>query len=150
MTRLTPFIAAALLAAAAAASAPASAQVVGECEGFVANARNVDWTQPSRTYGNGDIRLVVLDTEEPAAAAFHLMVLFPDREVGFQDCRIASLAAQGGGYAGIDLGAAIATYDPATGLTVELPVVVLDGDGEPAPETLTVTINRATGEVTAR
>ena len=53
------------------------------------------------------------------------------------------------GYGGIDLPAATASYDPAIGLTIRLPVGLYDGAGT-KPAEVTITINQATGTVTLR
>ncbi len=121
----------------------AAAQVVGDCDGWVASARNVDWTEPTRTFAEGAVRLVQLDTEEPAAAAFHVMVTYPDPEEMFLDCRLIS-AGEGVGFPSLSVEKAFATYDPARGLTLEVPGLTIDGDAL----LVTFTVNRATGEVT--
>ncbi|UWQ17392.1 hypothetical protein [Jannaschia sp. M317] len=125
------------------ATVPAQAQQVHECDTWQANARNIDWTDPTRTFANGAIRLVALDTEEPAAAAYHILVTFPDPEMRFLDCRLIS-AGEGLGYGGLFLSRANASYDPARGLTVTVPAV--DGLGD--ARVITFTVNRATGTVT--
>ncbi|SFI84145.1 hypothetical protein [Jannaschia pohangensis] len=121
---------------------PAMAQTVGDCDGWQANARNVDWSDPTRTFANGAIRLVGLDTEEPAAAAFHIMVLYPDPEEQFLECRLVSLGADVG-FGGISLARAEAAYDPARGLTVSVPGTSPEGEAL----VIAFTINRATGQV---
>lgn len=138
------------LAALALMASPAFAEpAVGDCEGWQANARNVDWTQPSPTFANGAIRLIALDTEEPAAAAFHLMVLYPDADEMFLDCKLISAGLEGSGFAGINLGGVISNYDPAKGLLINVPITAFGADGDDLEASILVTINRATGEVTA-
>ena len=137
----------ALFALAVLLVAPAAAQTVGDCDDWRANARNIFWSDPTRTFGNGAIRLVALDTVEPALGAFHVMVTFPDAEEMFLDCRLVS--GEGNmGFAGLSLSRASAAYDPATGLSVDIPVGVSDG-GRHGTANLRVTVNRATGAVTA-
>ena len=136
--------AAALLALAA---PPAAAQVVDECYGFRASARAVDWTFPTRTYANGDVRLVALDTGEPALHARHLMVTLPDPEIGFQTCALISREGDLG-WAGMALEDATADYDPATGLVIRVPVTIGE-DGAFRDGVLSVGVNQRTGVVTA-
>ncbi|MBM2577199.1 hypothetical protein JQC91_12900 [Jannaschia sp. Os4] len=131
----------------AASAIPAAAQEVTDCDGFRGSARNVDWTYPTRTYANGDVRLVALDVGEPALAARHLMVLLPDPEMGFQTCALVS-RFRGSGWAGMALRDATAAYDPATGLVIRVPVTTGE-DGTFRGETLTVTVNQQSGVVTA-
>ena len=137
---------------------PAGAQSVNEC-GEWTSARNLPepWEQHTATYAKGRIRLAVLDTLEPAAAAMHLMVLSPPLdELGERQCRTVSMGpavtAQGWpvGFLSLDFAAREARYDPEQGL-----VVTMLG-GVHNPETgatdigeLTVTINQSTGEITA-
>lgn len=131
------------LAALACLALPAGAQQVSGCDTWQANARNVDWSDPMRSFANGAIRLITLDTGEPAAAAFHIMVTYPDPEEMWLDCRLVSLGG-GLGFASISLARADASYDPARGLSIAVP------GRSPEGEALVIafTINRATGEVT--
>lgn len=143
---------AALPALLALAALPASAGEVHDCSGFEASSENIvePWEENTRTFANGAVRIAVLDTAEPAAAAFHLLILSPPYdELGLRQCRVVSFR-DGMGYGSMSLEGLDAGYDPATGLTLELPISVYN------PETalfdqgaLFVTINQATGAVTA-
>ncbi|MFM7332837.1 MAG: hypothetical protein ACKO1H_00260 [Tabrizicola sp.] len=141
----------ALIAALALAPLPAAAVTVSSCSD-VANVWAVaePWEANTKLFANGEIRLVVLDTVEPAAAAFHLVILHPPRdELGIPQCSMVS-AAEGYGFGGMDLGPAEAGYDPARGLTVALPIRVYDPDSADFfDRTLSVTVNQATGQVEA-
>lgn len=109
------------------------------------------WEANTRVFARGDIRLVVLDTIEPAAAAFHLVILHPPRdELGGPMCSMVS-ATDGLGFGGMNLAPAEASYDPARGLTVSLPISVYDPEaaGFYSDKRLSVTINQATGAITA-
>lgn len=135
---------------------PAVAQSVGDC-GDIVSARNLPepWGEYTDTYANGDVRVAVIDTIEPAAAAVHLMVLsLPRNEIGDRQCKLVSLdRSEGGGPIGLfslDFAARQAEYDPSRGLVLTMPV------GSYVPETggqdigeMTVTINQSTGKVTA-
>ncbi len=130
-------------------AAPALAEVtVKACEGFRASAENVYWTDPTRTFANGAIRLVALDTLEPVCCVLSVMVVYPSKDEPFPQCRIVSTTS--GGWANMFLARATAQYDPARGLSVAVPVeTYVDGVNNDAT-TVTVTINQATGEVTAQ
>jgi hypothetical protein len=133
------------------AALPAQALTVTGCDGLASvQAIAEPWEANTRTFANGDIRLVVLDTIEPAAAAFHLAILHPPRdELGSPMCSQVS-ASEGLGFGGMDLGPATAAYDPARGLTVTLPVSLYDPDtADFVRGALSVTINQSTGQVQA-
>ncbi|MEM9798483.1 MAG: hypothetical protein AAF919_18475 [Pseudomonadota bacterium] len=126
---------------------PVAAQDVGDCDAWPANARNVAWADDlsatTRTFANGDVRVTLLDTGEPAAAAFHLMVTYGRQQEGYQECRLISLSP-GFGFPSLALDKAFASYDPSRGLTLEVPGLTAEGDAL----LITFTVNRATGEVT--
>lgn len=134
----------------------ASAAIVHDCNGYEPSAENIPepWEAHTRTFADGNIRITVLDTIEPAAGAFHLLVLSPPYdEIGGRQCRLVSFETGEGtpiGYASLSLEGLDAGYDPARGLTIALPVSVFN------PQTglfdigeMTVTINQSTGEITA-
>jgi hypothetical protein len=100
-------------------------------------------------FANGAIRLAVLDVLEPAAGAFHLLVLSPPfDELGSRQCRVVSLD-NALGFAGLLLGGTKASYDPATGLSVGMNAVRWAGNDQYVNAMLTVTINQATGVISA-
>lgn len=136
--------------AAMALSLPVAAQSVRDCDGFEANARNLVFPldRSTASYANGDIRLIMLDTAEPACCSFHLMVLYPDPEIGHGLCALVSDRGQSG-FGGIDLTGRTASYDPATGLSVRMPVRRYDGMAF-RETAVTVTVNQQTGRVTAQ
>ncbi|MCR8549382.1 hypothetical protein M4578_16240 [Salipiger sp. P9] len=130
---------------------PLAAQEVLPCEWQArANAIAEPWEQNTRTFANGAVRLAVLDTIEPAAGAFWLLILSPPyNELGDRQCRVVGY--NGGGFSGMSLADLGASYDPARGLTFTLPVQLYNqataGFGRAA---LSVTVNQATGAVTPR
>jgi hypothetical protein len=138
----------------------AAAQVVVDCdtESWIASPANIfePWEEHTRTFANGNIRIAHLDTGgEPVCCASHIMVLSPfgqgaDWPVYLQ-CRLISDGA-GAGFFWAEIAAAQASYDPARGLLVSIPVQRWHQgveSGEPArPGTLRVRINQATGGVT--
>ncbi|MCC7321467.1 MAG: hypothetical protein IT542_10895 [Rubellimicrobium sp.] len=144
----------AIAVALALSPAVAAAQSVGECEGWRAEARSIaePWERNTATFANGAVRIAVMDAVEPGAAAFHLLVLTPPLdELGVPLCRMVSLDADGFGFAWLELDGMERSYDPARGLTLRLHAARWDESaGTPAPALLEVTINQATGQVSAR
>lgn len=131
------------------AAGPSVAATVQSCDSWVAHAQNVVWDDPTRIFANGDIRLVALDTGgEPVCCSAHLMVLYLEADAPYFSC---TLVSQDGslGWAAMSLSAAQASYDPAVGLTVAVPVGIYNGVSSD-PGLVSVTINRATGVVQAR
>ena len=132
-------------------SAPAAAQEVRQCDELAsAQAIAEPWDENTRTFANDRVRLAIIDTLEPAAAAFHLMILSPPYdELGSRQCRLVGLGNKLG-FAGLSLDGLSSSYDPAKGLTWELPATVYDaatGGFQQAP--LSVTIDQSSGEITA-
>lgn len=147
-----------LLALIAAAPAPVAAQSVGDC-GEIVSARNLPepWEDHSAGYAEGQVRVAVIDTREPAAAARHLMVLSPPRdEIGDRQCRLVSLLPGEGpdqhptGFTDIDFAAREASYDPQTGLEIVLPVEAFHSEAQRFDwAEMRVWISQSTGDVTA-
>lgn len=137
---LKPFLAAILVAGTAAA------QDVQECD-WQASARAIaePWETNTRTFSNGKTRLALLDTVEPAAGAFWLLILSPPySELGDRQCRV--IGRNGMGFAGMDFASLSASYDPARGLTFLVPVQIY-GSPDYVTATLSVTLNQATGQI---
>lgn len=131
---------------------PAAGQSVGDCDWrATAAAIPEPWEAHTRTFANGEVRLALLDTIEPGAGAFHLLVLSPPRDaLGARQCRVVSLDGTVG-FAGLDFQGLEADYDPATGLTFQLPGTVYSPGADGTESVmLEVTVNQATGAVTAR
>ena len=100
----------------------AMAQAVGDCDWRAASQAIAEpWEANTRTFANGEIRLTIMDTGEPAAGPVHLMILSPPYNDGGRQCAVLSLEAGGMGFAGLTMEGAKAAYDPATGLSVTLP-----------------------------
>lgn len=135
-------------------SAPLQAQsVVEDCSTWQASARNVPepWEQYTRTFANGAVRVALLDTIEPAAGAFYLMVQTPPYdELGSRVC-VLIMDDSGMGLAGIEFAQIQAGYNPSVGLQLWTPVQVFSPNtGGYDPAILALTINQATGDVFAR
>jgi len=132
-------------------SAPLAAQSVADCD-VRASARNLvePWEDHAKTFADGDVRLALLDTIEPAVVPMHLLVLSPPYdEVGDRQCKTISFDADVG-FGGIRWDALMADYDPAVGLIFEVPVSTYDPLTEGFPTSLlSFTLNQTTGEIDA-
>ncbi|MFP7569760.1 hypothetical protein [Marivita sp. S2033] len=130
----------------------ATPQVVRSCDTFEANARNLMFPveQNTRSFANGDIRLIALDTGgEPVCCSAHLMVLFPAPEDPGGLCALISNDGSLG-WAGILLEKATALYDPAIGLTVSVPVIEYIDGIQDTRLSIAVNVNQQSGVVTVR
>jgi len=127
----------------------AVAQSVNECD-WISNAANLvePWDENTRTFSNGKTRLALLDTVEPAAGAFHIVVLSPPyNEVGRRQCRIVS-SSSGIGFSGIAFDGLDANYDPSIGLMFNIPVQQYDpSTGGGTDAMLYIQLNQATGAI---
>jgi hypothetical protein len=142
--RLFPVI----LAGLALAASPVLSASVRDCETFEANARNLIFpiADNIKTFANGDIRLIGLDTGgEPVCCSSHLMVLLPSPEDPGDLCVLVS-DAEGRGWSAIAVGRTKARYDAEVGLTVTVPVSVYNGSGSD-PGSVTLVINQPRGTV---
>ncbi|OWU86797.1 hypothetical protein ATO6_05720 [Oceanicola sp. 22II-s10i] len=140
------------MAFAAITAVPAMAADVSECDvrgsaQFLAEP----WEDNTRTYAQGAIRIAAIDMIEPAGAPFHLLIVSPPtNEIGERQCRIVDRGPGGYGFYALDISAIEASYDPARGLTLYVPAADYPADvSRPEFRTLTVTINQATGRITA-
>lgn len=139
------------LAAMLAMPAVAQAQVIRDC-GRVGNPAAIvePWAENTRSFANGAIRIALLDTGgEPACCSVHLLVLIPtppqDGPVTRQ-CLVLSAEEEMGffdiGFSGIG-----ASYDPAQGLALDIPVFrFLDGI-DSIPDHTRLRISQAHGTV---
>lgn len=116
------------------------------------SARNIvePWEDNMRTFANGEVRVVNLDTVEPAVGFAYLMIISPPRDVmGARQCQVIG-AAQNIGFAGLDFDTLSASYDPATGLLFEIVAVVYDPATDTMPRRfLNITLNQQTGDIAA-
>lgn len=128
---------------------PGFAQTVADCD-WRASAQAIvePWDANTRTFSNGKTRLALLDTVEPAAGAFHLLILSPPyNELGERQCRVISHSGTMG-FAGMTFGELSAGYDPARGLLFDLPVRYFDpAIGDITGGWLSFEVNQATGAI---
>lgn len=131
-------------------STASAAQIAVPCDWQArADAIVEPWEDNSATFSNGAVRVALLDTIEPAAAAFHLLVLHPPYdEVGGRTCTTVGLD-EGLGYAGLVFEDLTSDYDPARGLVLTIPAIIyLPEQSFQNSALLTITVNQATGQVT--
>jgi hypothetical protein len=131
----------------------AVAQTIAPCDDYRSSAAALaePWEDNTRLFASGAVRLAVTDTIEPAAGAFHLVILSPPYdEVGVRQCSVIS-AGEGIGFGGLSLAGMQADYDPATGLGFQLKATRwLPASDSYTDAILSVTLNQATGALTAR
>jgi hypothetical protein len=126
---------------------PLSAQSLRDCDTFEANARNTygPYAETIREYANGAIRVIALDVGEPASASFHVMVTYPHPDEPWQQCALISSEANIG-FGWLNMAEVEASYDPAIGLSVTIPIETVSGVAS-WDQILTITVNQATGVV---
>lgn len=131
---------------------PAFAQEIGTCDDWRSSVALLaePWEENSRVFAEGAVRLALIDTFEPAAAAFHLVILSPPYdELGFGQCKLVS-GADGMGFAGLDVAATEAAYDPAKGLMFTIPATRWLAETDTYEDAvLQVTLNQSSGEIVA-
>ncbi|EPX76948.1 hypothetical protein [Litoreibacter arenae] len=135
----------------AAFALPATAQEVRPCDELArVDAVAEPWADSTQTFAGNRVRLVVIDTLEPAAAAFHLVILSPPfDEVGGRQCMMVG-SGNSLGFGGMTLVGMTSSYDPATGLTWGVPVKSYNANtGGFDDRVLKVTLNQSSGAVTA-
>lgn len=141
------------LAVALMLSGPVAAQSINDCDWVASPANLVEpWSENTRTFANGAIRIALLDTGEPVCCFAHLLILSPSAEdegPGYRACHVLSDGEAGIGFAEVDLPGIAAGYDPARGLRLDIPVWrYIDGSTRGRPGRVAGRINQATGTVT--
>lgn len=123
--------------------------ILTDCDTPVASARFLVFpvAENTRTYGNGDVRFLHLDTfGEPAGGSSRIMILVRRRDTAGFHCSLATIN-ESVGFSDVDLANARSSYDAHTGLTVEVPVRAFDGDAF-RDFTLVAVVRIGAGEVT--
>jgi hypothetical protein len=105
-------------------------------------------SQNLRLFANGAVTLAVFGKRQ--AGGLHLLLMSPPfDDMGIYQCRVVSGPVEAG-FTNLDLVGTQASYDPAKGLQFEIPVQSNAPDRSDLPSAkLTVTLNQATGEITA-
>ena len=133
------------------AGLPAGAQSVADCDWRATLlALPEPWEDVTRTFANGQVRLAIVDTIEPAAGALHMVVLSPPYdELGGRQCKVIG-AGPNEGFGGLTLEGLEAAYDPARGLTFRAKAAVFQAEsGAFEDGTLVFTLNQSTGALVA-
>ena len=142
-----------LLAALACMTAlPAYADTVSDCDDYRSALTNIAEPWEANTVNfttpDGDVRLVVIDTYEPAAAAYHLLILSPPFEMDSRQCKVVSYEGTGG-FRGLTTEGAKMEAKGSV-LTFTLSAVEHDPDTDSSVDAkLTVTLDIATGQITS-
>ena len=151
--RLFKFVALALVL-----SGPLAAQQVQPCGNggdfpFETTAMAIaePWDANTRSFADGDIRIAVMDTWEPALGAYYLMVLYwsgADTEANIRYCSLVSNGELG--FVDMTLVGLESRYDPAQGLVLRVPTTFYNpAEDELEEGVLEVVLNRKILEVTA-
>ncbi len=131
-------------------ASPVAAQQAVPCD-WATRADGIvePWEAHTATFANGAVRLALLDTVEPAAGAFHILILSPPYdEVGARQCATLGLS-DGIGFAGADFSSLEAQYDAKVGLVFQMNITRFEGV-DFVPAILMFTLNQATGHIDAR
>ena len=135
------------------AAIPATAQSIIGCDSWQGQAQAIpeSWEENTRLFANGDVRVTVLDTIEPAAGAFYLMIMSPPYdELGGKTCGIVAEGDGQIGFSGMFFQQLGASYDPSVGLTFRVPIErFAPATGGFDPAILAVSVNQATGRYSA-
>ncbi len=129
---------------------PVAAQQVIPCD-WIAHADAIvePWEDHTATFANGKVRLALMDVTEPAAGAYHILILSPpyDDEVNRRQCRTLGVGSAIG-FSNVDWGSLDANYNPSIGLVFDVNVHIYDGT-DFVPRWLQFTLNQATGAIVA-
>ena len=109
------------------------------------------WQDSTRTFANGAIRIVWLDTGgEPACCSSHMGILAPDPndELGFRQCKILSDGAKWTGFQFVNIKGVTSSYDASKGLLLSVPVERYIDGIKSKKAVIDVRINQATGSIT--
>lgn len=130
-------------------ASPLAAQTSFPCDWQArADAIVEPWEDNTAVFADGAVRVALLDTIEPAAAAFYLLILHPPfDELGARTCTVVGLD-DGLGYANMKFNELEAEYDPATGLTFNVPAAIYQPEqSSQNMALLSIVVNQATGTV---
>ena len=108
------------------------------------------WNEATRTFANGKIRIIALDTAEPACCSFHLAIIAPDpeNELGLRQCVALNDGSEWTGFQYVDVQGTESSYDPSRGLLLSVPVERYIDGTRSTKLVVDVRINQATGAIT--
>jgi hypothetical protein len=127
----------------------AIAQEVVDCDSQAAMSKIVEpWEENTRVFASGAVRLTLVDTREPAAGSFHIVVLSPpEGETGRRQCKVVS-ASEHVGFSYVDFKKLKSVYDARVGLVFVMPVRVYNGQNDAfEAKNLAFSLNQVTGEM---
>jgi len=126
---------------------PSVAQEINPCDGRASATNLVEpWQQNARVFADGTVRVALIDTVEPAAAAFYVMVISAPLDVlDIPQCRLLG-ATDGLGFAALDFAAMKLSEDPAGGLSFEIPAEVIR-DTIFVPVVMRFTLDQVSGDI---
>jgi len=108
-------------------------------------------SESSRTYGNGRIRILHLDTGgEPACCSSYLAILAPDptNELGNRQCKLLTADSVGAGFMDLSVDEVKSSYDKSSGLLLKIPVERYESaDGSGRESLVSIRINQSTGKI---
>lgn len=110
------------------------------------------WEENTATFANGEVRLAILDTWDPANYPMHLMILYISPRLVEAEGRACVIISdfQGYGFQTLTLEGMGVNYEASTGLTFKLAGSRYDPQTSVvSPGALTVILNRASDQVTA-
>ena len=108
------------------------------------------WSESTRTFANGNIRIAHVDTGEPACCSYHLVILAPnpEDELGYRQCVALNDGGEWTGFQSIDFAGIESSYEPGLGLLLSVPAERYIDGHQSTPLLIGVRINQATGAIT--
>lgn len=126
------------------ATQAAAFPTLSDCGGWQAQPQHLaePWFENTVTFSDGQTRLALIDTVEPASGAWGLLILSPPYDdYGIRQCRLLH------GFSGLSMGS-LSAYDPSIGLQITLiGSLYLEDQGEFANAQVDLTIYQATGDI---
>ncbi len=107
------------------------------------------WEENTRSFADGQVRIAVMDTGEPAFGAYYLMVMYGSGNES--ELRACDLVSQGElGFVGMTLNGMEAGYKAGLGLVLQVPTSFYNPVEDEFEEgVVEVLIDRAANQVTA-
>ena len=108
------------------------------------------WEEHTRTFANGAIRIIGLDTAEPACCSYHMAIIAPapQEENWPRQCLVLNDGGEWTGFQYLDVATVESSYDPGKGLLLSVPVERYIDGVQSTKLTVGIRINQATGDVT--
>lgn len=134
-----------------ASSAALAEPTLSACEGPArVDAIIEPWEQNTRTFANGAIRIIGLDTAEPACCSYHMAIIAPapQEENWPRQCLVLNDGGEWTGFQYLDVATVESSYDPGKGLLLSVPVERYIDGVQSTKLTVDIRINQATGDVT--